>query len=101
MGTATELPFDSGSFDTVLMLQTLEHVEEPLVALSEAYRVLRPNGLLVVTTPFMWGIHEQPRDFYRYTPYALEYLAGKAGFEQIDVQPTGGYWLTAGLRFSY
>jgi hypothetical protein len=56
---------------------------------------------LVVTTPFMWGIHEQPRDFYRYTSYGLEYLVAKAGFVGVTVESVGGYWTTAALRFSY
>jgi SAM-dependent methyltransferase len=100
-GSATALPCDDKSYDTVVMFQTLEHVEEPGLALSEAYRVMRPGGLLFVTTPFMWGIHEQPRDFYRYTPYAMTYLCEKAGFTNVTVTSVGGYWLTAGLRFSY
>ena len=100
-GDATDLPFGDGSFDTVVMFQTLEHIPEPARALSEAHRVLRPGGVIVITTPFMWGLHEQPYDFYRYTPFALEYLADAAGFVDVKIEQVGGYWLTAGLRFSY
>ena len=39
--------------------------------MAEAARVLRPDGTLLLAVPFMWGIHEAPRDFYRFTPYAL------------------------------
>ena len=100
-GTAVDLPFQDGSFDTVVMFQTLEHIEEPVIALREAHRVLRAAGVLLVTTPFMWGVHEEPRDFYRYTSHALTYLAGRSGFTDVSVTPVGGYWTTAALRFSY
>jgi SAM-dependent methyltransferase len=100
-GDATDLPFAKESFDTVVMFQTLEHIPEPALALSEAFRVMRPGGFLFITTPFMWGIHEAPYDFYRYTPFALERLVRNAGFGDFEVEPVGGYWLTAGLRFSY
>jgi SAM-dependent methyltransferase len=100
-GDATDLPFADGSFDTVVMFQTLEHLPEPAQALAEAFRVLRSDGVIFATTPFMWGLHEQPYDFYRYTPFGLEHLFRAAGFEKIEIEHVGGYWLTAGLRFSY
>jgi SAM-dependent methyltransferase len=100
-GDAMALPFDDLSFDTVVMFQVLEHLPEPATALLEAHRVLRSGGLILVTTPFMWGLHEQPLDFYRYTPFGLEHLLRKAGFDDITIEQVGGYWLTAGLRFSY
>jgi SAM-dependent methyltransferase len=100
-GDAAALPFDDASFDTVVSFQVLEHVPEPREVLAEMHRVLRPGGTLFVTTPFMWGIHEAPRDFYRYTPYALQHLLGGAGFEAVVVTPVCGYWATTGLRFSY
>jgi SAM-dependent methyltransferase len=100
-GDASDLPFADASFNTVVMFQTLEHIPEPARALSEAFRVLRPSGTILITTPFMWGLHERPYDFYRYTPFALEYLLRRAGFVDMNVEQVGGYWLTAGLRFSY
>lgn len=48
-----ELPFDDGSFDAVVYSYSLHHVPPPEIpdALSEAHRVLRPGGLLVVIEP--------------------------------------------------
>lgn len=46
------LPLKSNCIDKALMNQVLEHVEKPQVAISEAERVLRPNGVLVVSTPY-------------------------------------------------
>ncbi len=45
------LPFADRSFDIVVMLEVLEHVSDEVPLLSEAHRVLRPGGLLILTTP--------------------------------------------------
>jgi SAM-dependent methyltransferase len=45
------LPFDDGSFDLVLCAETLEHVRDVQLLLSELRRVLRPGGRLALTTP--------------------------------------------------
>ena len=52
-------PFKGGSFDVVLTNQVLEHVFNPDVFLSEIHRVLTPDGVLLLTVPFLWDEHEQ------------------------------------------
>jgi SAM-dependent methyltransferase len=100
-GTATDLPFPDRSFDTVVAFQVLEHVEDPAAMIREAFRVLRPGGVFILTTPFMHGVHEAPRDFYRYTEYGLRHLLTTAGFVGVEIRATSGAWLMLGLRFSY
>ena len=100
-GTATDLPFPDRSFDTVVAFQVLEHVEDPAAMTREAFRILRPGGVFIVTTPFMHGVHEAPRDFYRYTEYGLRHLLTTAGFDDIDIEATSGALMMLGLRFSY
>jgi SAM-dependent methyltransferase len=100
-GTSTDLPFPDRSFDTVVAFQVLEHVEEPGATVREAFRVLRPGGVFIVTTPFMWGVHEAPRDFYRYTEYGLRHVLSTAGFAEIEIEAQSGVWIMLGLRFSY
>lgn len=98
--SALELPFRSNSFDTVLCNEVLEHVPEPATLLHEASRVLRPGGVLLLTTPQTWGLHHEPYDFFRYTPYGLEYLASKSGLIVVEVTPTSGLWGTWAQRLS-
>lgn len=54
------------------------------------HRVLRPGATALINTPFLYLIHEAPYDFYRYTPYALERMAGSAGLEVIQLDLIGG-----------
>ena len=74
-------PFPSAVFDSVLCSQVLEHVYEPEPFCQELARVLRPNGYLLLTVPFVWDEHEQPWDCRRYTSYGLRELMLRSGFE--------------------
>jgi SAM-dependent methyltransferase len=101
MATASDVPLPSVHADTILMSAVLEHLERPGDALSECYRLLKPGGHLILTAPFIWPIHEAPRDFFRYSPYGLQYLLEAAGFEVVEVQPYAGAWTTLALEISY
>ncbi len=92
--SALDLPFVSQSFDSVLCTEVLEHVPEPWRAYEEIARVLRPGGRALVTTPFLYRVHEAPYDFYRYTEFAHRHLAARAGLEVEEIRTRGGY-LTA------
>lgn len=95
------LPIESEVADTVLSLSVMEHLCEPQVFLNEAYRILKPNGTMVLQVPFMWWVHEAPYDFYRYTSYGLHYMFEKAGFKAIEIYPTTGFWVMWTLKFNY
>jgi SAM-dependent methyltransferase len=88
------LPIPDASFDAVLCTQVLEHVDDPFAALIELYRVLRPGGRLGLTVPLVWPLHEEPFDFFRYTPHSLESLMTRAGFTDVEVSPRNGYFAT-------
>jgi SAM-dependent methyltransferase len=94
------LPFRTGAFDGVVCTEVLEHVPEPGDFLREVFRVVTPGGVLLLTTPQTWGLHEEPYDFYRYTKYGLAYLFRKAGFEIVEISPTTGTLGTVGQRLS-
>ena len=100
-GDAAALPFEDGSFDTVVSFHVLEHTEDPGKVLSEMARVLRPGGIVLLAVPFMWGLHELPRDFFRLTPAGLVQLLERAGLERAYVEPICGSLGTQGLLASY
>jgi SAM-dependent methyltransferase len=89
-----ELPLADESFDVVVCTQVLEHVDDPPAVLDELHRVLRADGQLWLTVPLTWPLHEEPFDFFRYTPYSLGAMLGRAGFVDIDVAPRNGYFTT-------
>ncbi len=73
-------PFDNESFDSVLCNQVLEHVFQPDDFMREMHRVLRPQGRVLLTVPFIWDEHEQPHDFARYSSFGLRALFERNGF---------------------
>ena len=80
-----ELP--SESVGTVLILDTLEHVEDARKAVEEAYRILRPNGVLVIGSSMNFPIHNYPYDYWRFTPEAFKSLLKP--FETAIVESAG------------
>ena len=92
--TAYDIPLSDNSFDSAICTCVLEHLEEPELALKECHRLLKPGGYAIYHTPFIWHLHEEPRDFYRYTLHGLRYLFGKAGFEVIEIRPVCGFVVT-------
>lgn len=93
-GTAYNIPADENSFDSAICTAVLEHLEEPEQAIRECHRVLKKGGYAIYSVPFIWQLHEQPRDFFRYSKYGLEYLFEKVGFEVIEVRPLSGFAVT-------
>ena len=69
-----KLPQRTASVGTVLALNTFEHVKCFWRGLDEVHRVLRPDGVLILSTPFHFRIHEFPHDYWRFTPAAYEAL---------------------------
>ena len=100
-GTAYEIPCKDESFDSALCSAVLEHLEEPESAIRECYRILKKDGYTIYSIPFIWHIHEEPRDFYRYSKYGIRYLFEKVGFEIIELNALSGFWVTFGQLFVY
>jgi SAM-dependent methyltransferase len=63
-----------GAAGTVLCLDTLEHVRNPIKAIQEMFRILNPQGFVVVSSCMNFPIHEHPGDYWRFTPAGLDLL---------------------------
>lgn len=94
------LPMADEVADTIMSLSVLEHLREPQNMLDEAYRLLRPGGMIFIAVPFQWWVHEAPYDYFRFTRYGLEYMLTKAGFTEIDVRENSGFWLMWVAKFN-
>ena len=100
-GTAYEIPTADTAFDCALCTAVLEHLEEPEAALRECHRVLVDGGVALYTVPFIWHLHEEPRDFFRFSKHGLRYLFEKSGFEIVEIKPLSGFWVTFGQLMVY
>ena len=89
----TDIPEPGASFDAVMCTEVLEHVPDPIRALRELARLLKPGGTLIVTAPFCSRTHYAPY-FYQtgYSRYFYEYWLGKLGFEIEEMQYNGNYF---------
>lgn len=88
-------PIPNDTVDAVFCLEVLEHVRRPEAAAAAIRRVLRPGGLLVGSTPFLLGIHDSPRDYYRYTSHGLRHLFN--AFEPVELRERNGYFSAAAV----
>lgn len=101
LGSAYEIPVPDKYFDSAICTAVLEHLEEPELALRECIRVLKPGGFTIYSIPFIWHLHEEPRDFFRYSKYGIKYLFEKVGFEIAELTALSGFWVTFGQLFVY
>jgi SAM-dependent methyltransferase len=94
------LPFEDRSFDTIINIQVLEHTPSPAALVQEMARVLRDDGTLLLAAPFAFRLHEQPHDYFRYTPYGLASLCNQAGLEVVEVHTCGNLWSLIGHKLN-
>lgn len=89
----TDIPEPDASFDAVLCVEVLEHLPRPVVALKELARLLRPQGILILTSPFCSLTHYAPYFFHTgYSRYFFEYWLPEIGFEIIEIEYNGNYF---------
>lgn len=87
----TPVPVENNSIDTVLCMDVLEHSEDPKYILEDLYRILKNDGNILISIPFLYREHEMPHDFARYTSAAAEKLCVDAGFTNIKTRKIGNW----------
>lgn len=90
------LALTSSCLDGALCTQVLEHISEPTQAVSEIARVLKPGGKLLLSVPFFYPLHDEPYDFFRYSPHGVKHLLSKAGLKVIEIKSQGGFIAMSG-----
>jgi len=89
---AENIPVKSGSFDMVVLGEIIEHLENPQRVLRECRRVLKKNGEIVATIPFLYPIHPDPYDYQRWTPSRINKEFSIAGFEVERIEHMGSIY---------
>ncbi len=77
VASAEKIPFADKTFDLIFCLETLEHAERPWLVCAEIERVLKPNGIAIVSSQQNFPIHKHPSDYFRYTPFGMRALFPK------------------------
>lgn len=98
LGDGQALPFAEGSFDEVLAIQVLEHVFRPDVLVQEMWRVLRPNGRMIIMVPQSGNLHQVPHHYANLTRFWLFEIAQRLHAEVEVWKPLGGAWRTIASR---
>ena len=89
----TAIPEPDASFDAIMCIEVLEHLPNPLLALGEFSRLLRPGGYLILTAPFCSLTHFAPYHFYSgFSRYFHETHLPASGFEIVELQHNGNFF---------
>ena len=68
-------------YESVLLLNVLEHTPYPLKMLIEMHRILKVGGYLIISVPFICPKHNMPNDYWRFTDDGLQSICERAGFK--------------------
>lgn len=102
VGDIHKLPMPDNSVDAITCMSVLEHVEEPMQAVREMYRVLKPGGFCYIYVPFLFYYHPMKgyyKDFYRFTRDGVEYMT--KDFSDVKIHNTYGATATVMNLFPF
>ena len=89
------ISFKDSVFDAVICAELLEHIYTPPQVLKEVLRILKPGGVLLATTPFLFPIHSDPYDYGRYTDQYYSRMLNDLGFQNERIERQGRFWCVA------
>lgn len=90
---AQRLPFPKATFDVLVAFELMEHIPDTSRFLEEASRVIKGGGHIVVSVPFLFGVHDH-HDFYRFTTQGLEQVFARHGLRVVAMERSGGIFFT-------
>lgn len=89
----TAIPVGAGTFDAIMCIEVLEHVPEPVKAIQEFSRILKPDGKLIITAPICSLTHYAPYFFQTgLSKYWYQYVLEKNGFNILELTFNGNYF---------
>ncbi|MFZ2188010.1 MAG: methyltransferase domain-containing protein [Candidatus Moraniibacteriota bacterium] len=92
-----KMDFDDDSFDSVVSFQVLEHHKNPQYMIGEIARITKSGGFLLITCPFLGGLHEEPYDYQRLTKYGLREILKRNNYEIVKFKKQGSIFSTISM----
>ncbi|NVN92665.1 MAG: class I SAM-dependent methyltransferase [Desulfuromonadales bacterium] len=87
------IPEQDCSFDAIMCIEVFEHLPNPVLALREFARLLRPGGQLILTAPFCSLTHFAPFHFYSgFNRYFYETHLATLGLTIVDIRQNGTFF---------
>ena len=91
--SAEQLAINKNCIDLVIATDLLEHLKDPIKSINEIKYILREDGFVLITVPFLFKIHENPFDYWRFTEITLKMILLK-DFEILEFKKIGGaFWV--------
>lgn len=81
----------------ICMFEVLEHTKNPINAIQNLHEIIDENSYVMLSTPFIFHIHDEPYDYFRFTKYGLEILF--QNFKEVVVKPRNGWFETILVLF--
>ncbi len=94
LADAEKIPLASNSIDLAFMIMVLEHLPNPDLALKETYRILKPEGLVLICTVENYPGHDFPYNYYHWTYYGLREILGRNKLKLTEHRNFGTVWQT-------
>jgi hypothetical protein len=85
-----KIPVKDKSYDTVIATDVIEHLQKPKRFFGECERVMDDKANMILGSPFLYCIHEEPYDYHRYTKYSLKKMCRQAGLKVKKIYAYGG-----------
>lgn len=90
-----DIPVPDESYDVILCTEVIEHIPDPISAIKEISRILKPGGTLLITAPLQSGLHQEPYHFYGgYTKYWYQKFLIENDFTDLSIEPNGSLHTT-------
>ena len=81
MNLEEKLLIENNTYDTIVLFNVIEHIENYKQLISETNRILKNNGKLELFVPFLFRYHDDPKDYVRLTHYYLKKILEKNNFK--------------------
>jgi SAM-dependent methyltransferase len=89
----TDIPVENDSFDLVLCTEVFEHLPDPVKALNELARIVKPGGKIIITAPFNSLTHFSPYHFSSgFNRFFYEHHFARLGFQLLECTANGNYF---------